>query len=137
MRMTRQRQVILETLQEHNIHPTADEVYELVRKKLPRISWGTVYRNLEVLSELGKILKLELAGSQKRFDGYAENHYHIRCMRCDRVDDAPCGMIPDLEDRIVNESGYKVMGHRLEFVGLCADCQQHITHTGDKKALLI
>ena len=138
MRMTRQRQVILETLQEHNIHPTADEVYELVRKKIPRISLGTVYRNLEVLSELGKILKLELAGSQKRFDGYATNHhYHIRCMRCDRVDDAPCGMISDLEDRIVSESGYKVMGHRLEFVGLCSECQQHISSTDNKKALLV
>ena len=137
-RMTSQRRVILEKIKNMHSHPSADEIYVKVRQVLPHISLGTVYRNLEILSEMGLINKLEISGSQKRFDGYATNHhYHIRCMRCDRVDDAPCGMISDLEDRIVSESGYKVMGHRLEFVGLCSECQQHISSTDNKKALLI
>jgi Fur family ferric uptake transcriptional regulator len=57
--MTRQRRVILEELRKVNTHPSADEIYEIVRKRLPRISLGTVYRNLEILSESGDIQKLE------------------------------------------------------------------------------
>jgi Fur family ferric uptake transcriptional regulator len=87
--MTRQRQIILEELRKADTHPSADEVYETVRKRLPRISLGTVYRNLEILSELGEIQKLELGGDLKRFDRKPNKHYHIRCMNCGRVDDAP------------------------------------------------
>ncbi|MDP3286289.1 MAG: transcriptional repressor, partial [Desulfobacterales bacterium] len=68
-RMTRQRAVILEELKKVKTHPGADEIYEMVRKRLPRISLGTVYRNLEVLSELREIQKFEHVGTLKRFDG--------------------------------------------------------------------
>ena len=69
LRMTRQRRVILEELRKVKTHPSADEIYEIVRKRLPRISLGTVYRNLEILSESGDIQKLEPGCSLKRFDG--------------------------------------------------------------------
>ena len=68
-RMTHQRRIILEELRNTRSHPTADEVYEIVRKRIPKISLGTVYRNLELLSESGVIQKLEIGGTQKRFDG--------------------------------------------------------------------
>jgi Fur family ferric uptake transcriptional regulator len=122
MRMTRQRKMILEELRRVNNHPSADELYERVRKYLPRISLGTVYRNLEVLSELGEIQKLELSGSLKRFDGNPKKHYHIRCMNCDRVDDAPMGFMESIESQLTGATDYKIMGHRLEFVGLCPQC---------------
>lgn len=121
LRMTRQRRVILETLRENNVHPSADEVYEMVRAQLPRISLGTVYRNLEILSELGKIQKLELSGSLMRFDGVPEKHYHIRCINCDRLDDAPLQPLDHIEDQL-QSTEYKVIGHRLEFMGLCPKC---------------
>ena len=113
LRMTRQRKIILEVLHQLDCHPTADELYEQVRKLLPKISLGTVYRNLEVLSEAGQILKLELAGTQKRFDWDARNHYHIRCIRCDRIDNAPLGLMGNLENEMKSETGYQVVGHRL------------------------
>ncbi|MBW2321808.1 MAG: transcriptional repressor [Deltaproteobacteria bacterium] len=87
--MTKQRQVILEELRQLKTHPSADEIYKVVRRRLPRISLGTVYRNLEVLAKMGEIQKLELSGSIKRYDWNTNKHYHIRCVRCDRVDDAP------------------------------------------------
>jgi Fur family ferric uptake transcriptional regulator len=121
-RMTRQRKVILEELRKNNIHPSADEVYEMVRKRLPRISLGTVYRNLELLSEQGKIQKIEHAGSMKRFDGNPQKHYHIRCMNCDRLVDAPFDFLGDIEKKLGKSTDYKVMGHQLEFIGLCPDC---------------
>ena len=122
LRMTRQRKVILEELRRINNHPSADELYERVRQLLPRISLGTVYRNLDVLSELGEIQRLELSGSLKRFDGNPRKHYHIRCMNCDRIDDAPLAFQKNIEDQLNGETDYKIMGHRLEFVGLCPAC---------------
>lgn len=122
LRMTRQRRVILETLRANNIHPSADEVYEMVRQQLPRVSLATVYRNLEILSEVGEIQKLELSGSLKRFDGNPEKHYHIRCINCDRLDDAPMRSLENIEDKLLGSTDYQVIGHRLEFMGLCPDC---------------
>jgi Fe2+ or Zn2+ uptake regulation protein len=125
LRMTRQRRVILEELRKVNTHPSADEIYEMVRKRLPRISLGTVYRNLEVLSESGDIQKLELGCSLRRFDGTPENHYHIRCTRCDRVVDAPIDFSIDIEQKLKDETSFKIIGHKLEFVGICPDCQKN------------
>jgi len=121
-RMTRQRKVILEELKKVKTHPRADEIYEMVRKQLPRISLGTVYRNLEVLCELKEIQKLELVGTLKRFDGTPENHYHIRCIKCDRLDDAPFEIETNLEKKLRPYTDYSIIGHRLEFIGLCPDC---------------
>lgn len=122
LRMTRQRKVILEELRKVNTHPSADEVYELVRKRLPRISLGTVYRNLEILSERGDIQKLELGCTLKRFDGVAENHYHIRCIDCGRVVDAPAGCGIQINHQLKNATNYKIIGHKLEFIGICPAC---------------
>lgn len=120
--MTRQRAVILEELKKAKTHPGADEIFAMVRKRLPRISLGTVYRNLEVLSELKEIQKFEHIGALKRFDGTPENHYHIRCVKCGRLDDAPFDIKTDLEKKIRPHTKYAVIGHRLEFIGLCPQC---------------
>ncbi len=122
--MTRQRRVILEEIRNINAHPTADEVYERARRRLPRISLGTVYRNLEILSEWGMIQKLELGGSQKRFDGTVENHYHVRCMRCDSVKDVPMEPLTTFENAIRRVSDYEIIGSRLEFIGVCPRCKK-------------
>jgi len=121
-RMTRQRKIILEELKKVKTHPRADEIYEMVRKRLPRISLGTVYRNLEVLSELKEIQKIESVGTLKRFDGTPENHYHIRCIKCDRLDDAPFNLETGLEKKIRPFTDFNIIGHRLEFIGICSKC---------------
>ncbi|NJB69048.1 Fur family ferric uptake transcriptional regulator [Desulfobaculum xiamenense] len=123
-RMTRQRMIILEELRKVTSHPTADELYELVRERLPRVSLGTVYRNLEVLSETGEILKLESAGSQKRFDGDTSEHYHVRCTCCGRVGDVDVSgdvALPDLAN--FRCEGFSLSRASLEFYGLCDDCR--------------
>jgi Fur family transcriptional regulator, ferric uptake regulator len=123
-RMTKQRLVILEELQKVCTHPTADEVYGKVRDRLPRISLGTIYRNLEMLASSGLIQKLDTAGTQRRFDGNPKVHYHIRCVRCGKVDDVKVQTVALLENALRAASDYEVWGHRLEFVGLCPQCQQ-------------
>lgn len=121
-RMTRQRAVILEELKKVKNHPGAEEIFEKVRKRLPRISLGTVYRNLEILTELREIQKFEHIGTLKRFDGTPANHYHIRCVECGRLDDAPFEIETDLEKKLRPLTDFAVIGHRLEFIGLCPRC---------------
>ncbi len=125
-RNTPQRRVILEELDALKSHPTAAELFVAVRKKLPRISLGTVYRNLEVLFEDGQINKLEWAGSETRFDAMLEPHLHIRC--------TDCGWIQDLMDPVQMSGqpdelgGFLVQGCRLEYFGLCPSCRNKSRH---------
>ena len=134
LRMTRQRRVILEELRKNRSHPTADELYARVRRRLPRISLGTVYRNLEILSECGMIQKLELAGAQRRFDGNCEEHYHVRCLGCGRVDDVPVKSAASVVRKIRGRLGYEIVGHRLEFVGYCPKCRKRRHTRRENKA---
>ncbi|MGJ3524152.1 Fur family transcriptional regulator [Nitratidesulfovibrio sp. D1] len=120
-RMTKQRMVILEELRRVHSHPTADEIYGMVRQRLPRISLGTVYRNLDLLAESGDILKLESAGSQKRFDGNITPHQHVRCTQCGRVGDVMEPVrVPDITG--ARAPGFIILSGRVEFEGVCEVC---------------
>ena len=124
LRRTHQREVILQELRAVPNHPTADELYERVRKRLPRISLATVYRNLEVLAELGVIQKIESSGRQKRFDGNPMEHHHIRCVHCGRVDDIEAGEIKEIKLPETSREGYKVLGYNVAFFGVCPSCSE-------------
>lgn len=123
MRNTEQKSVILEVLQTHKDHPTADQVYSEVREILPKISLGTVYRNLEKLSSAGVIMKLELGGGQKRFDPNPMDHSHFRCISCSSVEDLPEDLAVDLPDiSSFGDSRRVVIGTTLEYYGYCGEC---------------
>ena len=121
-RLTNQRKVILEELRKVTSHPTATDVYDMVRKRLPRISLGTVYRNLELLTNNDIIQKLDFGEAQKRFDGNPTPHYHINCLKCGRVDDVHIPLVQELEVLAAQESKYEISGHHVEFSGTCQDC---------------
>lgn len=135
-RMTRQRKIILEEVQNGMAHLTADEVYERVRKSLPKISMGTVYRNLDVLATAGLIKKLEPHYSQMRFDGNLGEHYHIVCTRCGTISDADIepsdNTIEKLENALGNLTRYGIFGHKLEFLGLCPKCLEQEKDLSDR-----
>ncbi|MBE0585895.1 MAG: transcriptional repressor [Desulfofustis sp.] len=122
MRLTAQRQIILEELGKVTSHPTANEVYDMVRKRLPRIGLGTVYRNLELMAESGLILKLEVGGTQKRFDATTNLHYHVRCSECGRVDDIELPVQAKLDRLAAKACDYQILGHHIEFSGICPNC---------------
>jgi Fe2+ or Zn2+ uptake regulation protein len=126
-RMTPQREVILEEVRKDHGHPTADEIYDRVRKRLPRISMGTVYRNLDILATCGHIQKIEPVRPQMRFDGETGEHYHIICSRCGKIEDAPFEPSDDTLENLENALGklttYGIFGHKLEFIGLCEGCK--------------
>ncbi len=131
LRMTRQRKALLEAIQREETHPTADEVYRLVKRRLPRISLGTVYRNLDLLAAQGLVQKLEMGGTQRRFDAKHGRHYHVRCIRCGRVDDLSMRPLLAVERAARRATDYEITGHQLEFVGLCRECRKsgRVEHT--------
>lgn len=121
-RMTRQRRQILDALRGTDTHPTADWIYEQVRRVMPKISLGTVYRNLRVLKETGDILELNYGSTYSRFDGNTDNHYHFVCTSCGKIGD----VMLSLSDQINRQASEAVDGevefHRLEFYGVCGEC---------------
>lgn len=123
MRTTEQRTVILEELRKCRNHPGADELYLQVRKRLPRISLGTVYRNLELLAAQGLIQRLDFGPSQKRFDPVAEPHGHFRCTGCGAVEDLPFAVpLPQLGRRHPWVRKRVITGGQVEYIGLCPSC---------------
>ncbi len=129
-RRTRQRQVVLEAVQSTMDHPTADRVYRQARRRLPRISLGTVYRNLKQLAEAGLIREIHCGGQQARFDGNTGRHYHIRCLGCGRVNDLPLSVDTRVEDEAGRAMNYRIVGHHVEVLGVCPLCQEAATRTG-------
>jgi len=127
VRLSKQREAILKVLRSTTSHPAADWIYEQVRKKLPRISLGTVYRNLRLLAQEGIISELDFAGTPSRFDPNTHPHSHFTCERCSRIFDVAAPAHKEMDKRIASKMGLKVFNHRLEFSGLCKNCQAEIS----------
>jgi Fur family ferric uptake transcriptional regulator len=133
MYLTRQRKTILEELERVTSHPTADEIFGMVRRRLPSISLGTVYRNLELLTQGGLIQRIG-GGKRMRYDAVVQDHLHVKCTGCQSVIDLP------VESEVNVEAMREEMLHRcrsaanrakmcdvlecrIEFLGLCEHCK--------------
>jgi Fur family peroxide stress response transcriptional regulator len=123
LRRSKQREAILNFLRKTSSHPTAYHIYEAVRKEIPNISLGTVYRNLKLLSDEAEIMELDLAGSLSRFDGDMRSHYHFRCEQCGQVFDVDEPVDLERNQRVAKKTGFRISHHILEFRGLCRNCQ--------------
>ncbi len=122
-RRTRQRRVILEIVKGTATHPTAEWIFTRARRRMPNISLGTVYRNLNILEGEGEILKLALSIAAARFDGNADPHDHLRCYQCGVVMDLEPFLAPDLKGKIADLHHFINIRHNLIFSGLCPRCQ--------------
>lgn len=125
-RKSKQKDSILRVVKGTNSHPTAEWIYAQVRREIPNISLGTVYRNLKLLKQGGEILELGLVGSLSRFDGITQNHYHFRCEQCDRIFDVDEPVNKEVDKRIAQKTGFTVFYHVLEFRGRCQNCQSSV-----------
>jgi Fe2+ or Zn2+ uptake regulation protein len=120
-RNTKQLQIIWNAVKNDKSHPTADQIYERVRKKLPTISLGTVYRNLQKLVS-DKKLQVLMRGRSQHFDPLAEPHQHFICESCDRVYDVLIDNRRDIKPVKLPHEGFKVTSHQLAFYGTCKHC---------------
>lgn len=125
-RMTKQRQAILNVLRNTDTHPTADWIYEQVRKTIPNISLGTIYRNLGILREMGEIMELNFGSTYSRYDGNPHNHYHFCCSQCGQVLDLDMALFAELSNYINENTDHLVHHHRLEFYGICNQCKEKV-----------
>ncbi len=123
-RMTKQRKKILDVLRSTKSHPTADWIYDQVKKDIPNISLGTIYRNLSVLEDMGEIIELNYGSSYSRYDANPENHYHFTCLSCGKVMDVDLEMDCALNEKVANLIDGEVEYRRTEFFGYCSECSE-------------
>ncbi|MGI6020404.1 MAG: Fur family transcriptional regulator [Lachnospiraceae bacterium] len=121
-RNTIQRTIVLDTVNNLKSHATADEVYNEIKKIHPSISRATVYRNLNLLAEMGEIRRIELPGSADRFDHRPFDHCHIKCEKCGRLFDVDMDFVTGLDKNINDDRGFRFTGYDILFHGICPDC---------------
>lgn len=128
-KLTPQRELVLKTLlkHEHN-HMNADDIYLLVKEKDPDIGLATVYRTLELLSELRIVQKLHFGDSVTRYEFSSEeeahHHHHLICLKCGKVEEINEDWLEFIEEKVEKEYEFEITDHRLLFQGFCKTCRK-------------
>jgi len=118
---------MLEAIEHHGGHLTAERIYTLVKRQFPRLSLGTVYRNLRVLIAQGNVRELDFGGGFSHFEIAKDAHYHFICRVCGQVEDADVPIRQRLTasvERSARAMSFRIEDHRLDFVGVCEVCQR-------------
>ena len=124
-RITSQRLAILRILAASDGHPSVDAIYKEVKALFPTTSLATVYKTVSLLKELNEVLELGFPDGSNRYDGYNPvPHPHAICMKCKKIMDPELMNIDALSEEMSRKTGYKIFHHRLDFFGLCPECQQ-------------
>ena len=121
-RATRQRAAVLQAVEMVDTHPNVEEVYRIVRKRLPRISLGTVYRNLHLLAEEGKLREVQFLGDVIRYDAITGPHEHFYCRKCRKVWDLDPSLPTLIVKSVERKMKSSVERYALDYYGLCSAC---------------
>ena len=122
LKYSKQRESIKTYLSGTREHPTADTVYMHVKQEYPNISLGTVYRNLNLLADLGEAIKITTPNGGDRFDGCTEQHYHFCCTECGRVIDLDLGSLDHVNQEASKNFDGIITNHSMLFYGTCGEC---------------
>lgn len=122
MRYSKQRELILNIVLRNQIHPSAEEVYKLLKVEYPTLSLGTVYRNLNFLAENNMLKKICIPEGSDRYDGTLTRHQHIICRKCGKVSDINLGKLETLKRDILRSTGFDADINALVFEGVCSEC---------------
>ncbi len=123
MRNSKQRDLVLETLKHNAVHPTADFIYDVVKKQMPAISLATVYRNLKQLSDEGVIKKIEGIDGSMHFDHNIHMHHHFVCKICNQIYDVEGEIIKDVNKDKLMEQGFELLEYEVNLKGICHSCK--------------
>lgn len=129
-KMTPQRQLILQIfLDRPGEHLSAEDVHDVLREKRMEIGLATVYRTLDLLSDLGILQKMEFGDGCARYevnttDPSKHHHHHLICTKCGKVYEFDDDLLEDLEQDIAKKSGFQIRDHQVKFFGICKDCQE-------------
>lgn len=122
MNFSKQRELIYNQVMKYPTHPTAEEVYRSLKNENPNLSLGTVYRNLNQLSEAGILLKIPIADGSDRFDGRTDCHYHMICDKCSRVFDVELDCLDGIPQTVMRSAGHQITKVTLNLKGICREC---------------
>ncbi len=135
-RSTEQRQQVMKILQQTDRHQDADDIYRKARLSFPRISLSTVYRNLQVLKEMGLVEEHQF-GSRRYYELLdTDSHHHLVCLGCGRVFEFRCPSTDKLKSKINKEEGFKVIDTEVRLAGYCPDCQKRMAVSADKNGTM-
>ena len=129
-KMTPQRKTVLQIFLDHpGEHLSAEDVHDLLRDKRTEIGLATVYRSLELLSDLGILQKMEFGDGCSRYevntlDPTRHHHHHLICTKCGKVQEFDDDLLEDLEQDIAEKSGFQIIDHQVKFFGVCKECQE-------------
>jgi len=124
-RLTPQRMAVLQTLALSDSHPSVEQIYERVKRDFPMTSLATVYKTVTLLKEMGEVLELGFSDDSRRYDGSKPYpHPHLVCVRCKEILDPDMPSVSGLSDRLAQTRGYQIVGHRLDFYGICPCCRE-------------
>ncbi|UHA72772.1 Fur family transcriptional regulator [Paenibacillus sp. 481] len=121
--LTTQRKVIYEIVKQAKDHPTAADIMERLKQGGYSFAYGTVYNSLRYLTEAGMIRELQLEGDASRYDGHVEDHQHVICRLCGKVDEVYTVVPTDWVATVANETGYDIEMEHVVFKGVCPQCQ--------------
>jgi Fur family peroxide stress response transcriptional regulator len=125
LRLTPQRLAILRILASSEGHPSIEDVYVRMKADFPTMSPATVYKTMTLLKELDEVLELGFPDGVNRYDGSKPYpHPHVICLKCNKIMDLELGSLQHLIEAAGNETGFKILNHRLDFFGLCPECQE-------------
>ena len=125
LRITPQRLEILRILSESVGHPSVEDIHAKVRAKFPTTSLATTYKTVALLKDLDEVLELGFADGSNRYDGNKPYpHPHVICTACRKIMDPDLSMLRDMTEEVARETGFRITTHRLDFFGLCPDCQK-------------
>lgn len=122
LKYSRQREAVLLYLRSTKSHPTAETIYTELRDEFPKISLGTVYRNLNLLVEQGEILRLNCGDGVEHYDAVVEPHNHFICRHCNSVIDLDMVSIENIDEEASKNFQGSIEGHEIYFYGTCEDC---------------
>lgn len=131
-KVTHQRLVILDYLLHSKEHPSAEMIYADLRQRYPTISLATVYNTLEMLAKVGLVVDLGAPGERRRFDGNVTEHSHYFCTNCGKVKDLNLSGAERAMSKLVQEINLPVTRYRLDFFGLCENCQPAAEESRDE-----
>lgn len=125
---TPQRLAVYEALAKDCSHPNAEILYNMLKEKYPTMSLATVYKTMDIFSEIGLIQVLNVGEDSFRYDAETDCHPHVRCVSCNRVDDVFAIDDNELMREIARKTGYQLTGRQLYFFGKCRACQEKEQH---------
>lgn len=124
LRRSQQRERILELLRTTDRHPTADWIYGKLKKEFPKLSLGTVYRNLSILVDQGQAKKIHFGSTFDRFEAKLVPHYHLICENCKQIIDFELPIYNEINDKAKRVSGFEISYHKIDFFGVCSNCNK-------------